>query len=61
VLLVIDDFAPQGSPQDIAQYHAATDRVFRAAGKQAGRVRTPLQTWAGGKGFAGQPNFRRYC
>jgi hypothetical protein len=39
MLLVIDDFAPQGSPQDIARYHAAADRVFRAASNQAGRGR----------------------
>jgi hypothetical protein len=39
MLLVIDDFAPQGSAQDIARYHAAADRVFRAAGNQAGRGR----------------------
>jgi hypothetical protein len=39
MLLVIDDFAPQGSAQDIARYHAAADRVFRAAGNHAGRGR----------------------
>jgi hypothetical protein len=38
-LLVIDDFAPQGSVADIARYHAAADRVFRAAGNHAGRGR----------------------
>jgi hypothetical protein len=38
-LFVIDDFAPQGSGADIARYHAATDRVFRAAGNHAGRGR----------------------
>jgi hypothetical protein len=38
-LLVIDDFAPQGSGADIARYHAAADRVFRAAGNHAGRGR----------------------
>ena len=38
-LLVIDDFAPQGSGVDIARYHSAADRVFRAAGNQAGRGR----------------------
>jgi hypothetical protein len=39
MFLVIDDFAPQGSAQDIARCHAAADRVFRAAGNQAGRGR----------------------
>ena len=38
-LFVIDDFAPQGSSADIARYHAAADRVFRAAGNHAGRAR----------------------
>jgi hypothetical protein len=38
-LFVIDDFAPQGSAADIARYHAAADRVFRAAGNRAGRSR----------------------
>jgi hypothetical protein len=39
VLVVIDDFAPQGNAADVARYHAAADRVFRAAGNQAGRGR----------------------
>jgi hypothetical protein len=38
-LFVIDDFAPQGSGNDIARYHATADRVFRAAGNRAGRSR----------------------
>jgi Domain of unknown function (DUF3854)/Domain of unknown function (DUF927) len=38
-LLVIDDFAPQGNSAEVARYHAAADRVFRAAGNQAGRSR----------------------
>src|SRR5262249_24070742 len=38
-LFVIDDFAPQGSGADVARYHAAADRVFRAAGNHAGRSR----------------------
>lgn len=38
-LLVIDDFAPQGSSNEVARYHAAADRVFRAAGNHAGRGR----------------------
>src|SRR5262249_49296200 len=38
-LVVIDDFAPQGNSSDVARYHAAADRVFRAAGNHAGRSR----------------------
>jgi hypothetical protein len=38
-LFVIDDFAPQGSATDVARYHSAADRVFRAAGNHAGRGR----------------------
>jgi hypothetical protein len=38
-LIVIDDFAPHGSTADVARYHAAADRVFRAAGNHAGRGR----------------------
>lgn len=38
-LFVIDDFAPQGSSIDVARFHAAADRVFRAAGNHAGRGR----------------------
>jgi hypothetical protein len=38
-LFVIDDFAPHGSATDVARYHAAADRVFRAAGNHAGRGR----------------------
>ena len=38
-LIVIDDFAPQGNTSDVARYHAAADRVFRAAGNHAGRGR----------------------
>lgn len=39
VLFVIDDFAPQGSATDVSRYHAAADRLFRAAGNRAGRGR----------------------
>jgi hypothetical protein len=38
-LFVVDDFAPQGSGADVARYHAAADRVFRAAGNHSGRNR----------------------
>ncbi len=38
-LFVIDDFAPQGNSADVARYHGAADRVFRAAGNHAGRSR----------------------
>jgi hypothetical protein len=39
VLFVIDDFAPHGGTTDVARYHAAADRVLRAAGNHAGRSR----------------------
>jgi hypothetical protein len=39
MLVAIDDFAPQGCAADVARYHAAADRVFRAAGNQSGRGR----------------------
>ena len=38
-LLVIDDFAPEGSAADVARLHAVADRVLRAAGNHAGRGR----------------------
>ena len=38
-LFVIDDFAPQGNGTDVARYHATAERVFRAAGNNAGRGR----------------------
>jgi hypothetical protein len=43
-LIVIDDFAPQGSAVDVSRYHAAADRVFRAAGNHAGRIRCDSTT-----------------
>lgn len=43
-LLVIDDFAPQGSPADVARYHRDADRVFRAQGNSAGRGRMRSDT-----------------
>jgi hypothetical protein len=39
VLLVIDDFAPHGGMQDVARYHGAAERIFRAAGNSQGRGR----------------------
>jgi hypothetical protein len=39
VLMVIDDFAPEGSAADISRYFAAAERVFRAAGNRSGRGR----------------------
>src|SRR5665213_969926 len=38
-LVVIDDFSPHGNASDVSRYHAAADRVFRAAGNHAGRGR----------------------
>jgi hypothetical protein len=39
-LLVVDDFAPNGSVYDVARYHREADRVFRAQGNRAGRGRS---------------------
>lgn len=38
-VLVIDDFNPTGSRHDQDRYHAAAERVFRAAGNSSGRGR----------------------
>jgi len=38
-LLVVDDFAPQGSAADVSRYYATAERLFRAAGNRAGRGR----------------------
>ncbi len=38
-LLVIDDFARHGGVQDVNRYHAAADRILRAAGNNQGRGR----------------------
>jgi hypothetical protein len=38
-LFVIDDFAPTGSAVDIQRYHREADRVMRAQGNNAGRLR----------------------
>jgi hypothetical protein len=38
-LLTIDDFSPSGSQIDVQRFHAAADRVFRAAGNHSGRRR----------------------
>jgi hypothetical protein len=35
-LLIVDDFAPGGSPADVSRYHRDADRIFRAAGNHAG-------------------------
>jgi hypothetical protein len=39
IVAVIDDFAPTGTAQEVAKYHATADRVLRAVGNQAGRAR----------------------
>ena len=39
VLIVIDDFAPQGNAGDVSRWHATAERLFRAAGNHAGRGR----------------------
>lgn len=38
-LIVIDDFAPTGSAADIQRYHREADRILRAQGNAAGRMR----------------------
>jgi len=38
-LLVVDDFSPQGSIQDISRYHATAERLLGAAGNNQGRER----------------------
>lgn len=38
-LFTIDEFVPHGSGADVARYHAAADRIFRAVGNHAGRGR----------------------
>ena len=38
-LVVVDDFAPEGSSIDIQRYHATAARLFRAQGNGAGRGR----------------------
>jgi hypothetical protein len=37
--LVVDDFAPHGSAQDVARHHSTAERLFRAAGNNQGRNR----------------------
>jgi hypothetical protein len=38
-VLVVDDFAPIGTIADVQRLHREADRLFRAAGNQAGRAR----------------------
>ncbi|MEE8114925.1 MAG: bifunctional DNA primase/polymerase [Nitrososphaerales archaeon] len=38
-LLVIDDFAPVGTPYDVQRLHKKADRIFRAQGNSSGRQR----------------------
>lgn len=38
-VLCVDDFAPTGSSADVQRFHREADRVFRAAGNNAGRQR----------------------
>jgi hypothetical protein len=38
-LLVIDDFAPSGSSNDVQRYHREAERLLRAQGNRAGRQR----------------------
>jgi len=43
-LLVIDEFKPIGTAQDIARWHAKADRVLRAQGNGSGRQRMRADT-----------------
>lgn len=38
-ILVVDDFAPAGTPIDVRRYHSTADRVIRGAGNASGRGR----------------------
>ncbi|OGT28244.1 MAG: hypothetical protein A2Z17_00550 [Gammaproteobacteria bacterium RBG_16_66_13] len=38
-LIVVDDFAPSGAPQDVARFHREADRYLRAQGNVSGRGR----------------------
>lgn len=38
-MLVVDDFAPAGSQQDVQRMHRDADRLFRAQGNRSGRQR----------------------
>jgi hypothetical protein len=38
-VLVVDDFAPNGTPADVQRLHREADRLFRAQGNNAGRQR----------------------
>ena len=38
-LLILDDFAPTGTPYDIQRWHKKADRVLRAKGNHSGRQR----------------------
>lgn len=38
-LLAVDDFAPTGSAHDVQRFHRDADRVLRAQGNRAGRLR----------------------
>jgi hypothetical protein len=38
-IVVIDDFAPTGSSGDVQRYHREADRILRAVGNHAGRIR----------------------
>lgn len=43
-VLVIDDFAPTGTAQQISALHAKADRIFRAAGNRSARQRMRADT-----------------
>jgi hypothetical protein len=43
-VLIVDDFAPAGTPSDTARLHREADRLLRAQGNQAGRLRLKSDT-----------------
>jgi hypothetical protein len=43
-LMVVDDFAPTGSPSDVARAHQLFDRLLRGQGNQSGRHRMYADT-----------------
>ena len=43
-LIVVDDFAPGGSQQDVQRYHRDADRLLRAQGNRSGRLRMRADT-----------------
>jgi hypothetical protein len=43
-VLIVDDFAPSGSTHDVQRFHREADRILRAQGNRAGRLRMRADT-----------------